>query len=158
MPPAPARSRAQCVVFAGRARAELRPHAGKRRRRNDEPARLLEVGHQLAHLRPVAIERQEQQQPLEMLETWMSIDGAAVGVTVPRRIIARRERAVEDVVDVGGDDQPLDRQPHPRGDIAGEDVAEIAGRHAEGDLPLAARRAAARRRNSRRSAPSAAPS
>ena len=38
---------------------------------------------------------------------------------------------MENVVDVGGDDQPFNRQAHLRRDIAGEDVAEIAGRHAE---------------------------
>jgi hypothetical protein len=32
--------------------------------------------------------------------------------------------------------QPLDRQAHALGDVAGEDVAEIAGRHREGDLAM----------------------
>jgi hypothetical protein len=40
---------------------------------------------------------------------------------------------VEDVVDVGRDDQPLDRQAHARGHITGKHVAEIARRHREGD-------------------------
>ena len=56
---------------------------------------------------------------------------------------AGRERARQDVVDVGGDHQPIDRQAHALGDIAREDVAEIAGRHREGDLAM--RRAERRR-------------
>ena len=40
------------------------------------------------------------------------------------------------VVDVGCHDQPLDRQPHLRRDIAGKDIAEIAGRHGEGNLAM----------------------
>ena len=63
----------------------------------------------------------------------MSIDGEVVAWTPRDLVAAGGERAREDVVDVGGDDQPLDRQPHPLGDVAGEDVAEIAGRHGEGD-------------------------
>ena len=46
------------------------------------------------------------------------------------------EGAHENVVLVGGDHQPLDRQAHALGGVAGEDVAEIAGRHGEGDGPL----------------------
>jgi hypothetical protein len=51
-------------------------------------------------------------------------------------IIAGRQRAVENVVDVGGHDQPLDRQAHARSDIAGKDVTEIAGRHRERHLAV----------------------
>ena len=47
-----------------------------------------------------------------------------------------RERPRQDVVDIGGDHQPVDRQPHTLGNIAGIDVAEIAGRNGEGDLAL----------------------
>ena len=43
---------------------------------------------------------------------------------------------MKDVVDVGGDDQSLDGQAHLRRDIAREHVAEVAGRHAEGDLAV----------------------
>ena len=46
------------------------------------------------------------------------------------------ERAHQDVVDVGRDHQPVDRQAHALGDIAGEHVAEISGRHREGDLAV----------------------
>ncbi len=38
--------------------------------------------------------------------------------------------ALQDVVRIGGDHQPLDRQTDALGDITGEDVAEIARRHA----------------------------
>ena len=51
----------------------------------------------------------------------------------------------EDVVDVGGDQQAVDRQPHVQRDEAGIDVAEIAGRHRSGDLAVGASRARPRR-------------
>src|SRR5215470_14286328 len=40
----------------------------------------------------------------------------------------------EDVVDVGGDDQTVDRKPHTLGNISGEYIAEIASRNGESDL------------------------
>ena len=43
---------------------------------------------------------------------------------------------MQDVVLVGGDDQPFDRQAHALRDMTREDVAEIAGRHGEADLAL----------------------
>lgn len=43
---------------------------------------------------------------------------------------------MEDVVDVGRDDQPRDGKAHAGGDIAGEDVAEIARGNGEGDLAI----------------------
>ena len=52
------------------------------------------------------------------------------------RIIAAGQRAVEDVVDVGGHDQPLDRQAHLRRDIAGEHIAEVARGHRKRDLAM----------------------
>ena len=66
----------------------------------------------------------------------MSIDGEIEGSTALSRCSPVVKRAVQDVVLVGGDDQPLDRQPQAAGDMAGEDVAEIAGRHGEADRPL----------------------
>ena len=69
----------------------------------------------------------------------MSIDGDCVGFTPGRAVFARRQGARENVVLVGGDDQPLDRQPHALGVPAGEHVAEIAGRRGERDA--ASRRA-----------------
>ena len=44
----------------------------------------------------------------------MSIDGEVVGDHVAQLVGAGRERARQDVVDVGGDHQPVDRQPHAR--------------------------------------------
>ena len=46
------------------------------------------------------------------------------------------QRAGENVVDIGGDDEPLDRQAHLLGHPAGKNVAEIAGRHGEGDFAV----------------------
>ena len=37
---------------------------------------------------------------------------------------------------IGGDDEAIDRQPHPFGVVAGQHVAEIAGRNGEGYRPL----------------------
>ena len=51
-------------------------------------------------------------------------------------IDAGLERARQDVVDVGGDAQPADRQAHFLGDIARKDVAEIPGRHRESDVAM----------------------
>ena len=66
----------------------------------------------------------------------MSIEGEAVARHVAHLVGAGLQRAHQDVVDVGGDHQPLDRQAHALRHIAGEDVAEIAGRHREGDLAM----------------------
>ena len=66
----------------------------------------------------------------------MSIDGEVVATTSRGLVGAGRERARQDVVDVGGDHQPVDRQAHAHGDVAGIDVAEIAGRHRERDLAM----------------------
>ena len=66
----------------------------------------------------------------------MSIDGEVVAHHVAQFVGAGRQRARQDVVDVGGDHQPVDRQAHPLRHVAGEDVAEIAGRHREGDLAV----------------------
>ena len=75
----------------------------------------------------------------------MSIDGERGRHHVARLVVAGRERARQDVVDIGGDHQPVDRQAHARRDVAGIDVAEISGRHGEGDLAMRARRAPPRR-------------
>ena len=50
-------------------------------------------------------------------------------------IDAGLEEARQDVVAVGRDDQLGERQAHPMREVAGVDVAEIAGRHGEGDPP-----------------------
>ncbi len=82
--------------------------------------------------RPPTVE----QQPLEVRADLDVHRGRGGRGNRAGRVVAVGERTVEDVVDVGGDDQPLDRQAHLRRDIAGEDVAEVAGRHREGDLAL----------------------
>ena len=62
-------------------------------------------------------------------------------------IAAGLQGAVEDVVDVGGDDQAVDGSAHALGDVARKDVAEIAGGNAEAHL--AVRRAQRQRRMTR---------
>ena len=79
----------------------------------------------------------------------MSIDGldvACVSRGRARPVAAGAEELVEHVVLVGREDQPADRQPHLARDVAGEDVAEVAGRHREVDRLAVA---PASRRNSR---------
>ena len=46
------------------------------------------------------------------------------------------EEPGQDIVLVRGQDQPRHGQPHPRGQVAGKDVAEVTRRHGESD-PLA---------------------
>ena len=74
------------------------------------------------------------------------------------RHLAVGDIAGQDIVAVGADHQTLDRQPHAARDVAGIDIAEIAGRHAERDPSGPARRAPRRRRSNTRSAPRSAPS
>src|SRR5260221_3739454 len=51
-----------------------------------------------------------------------------------RAVAPGAEELVEDVVLVGGEHQAADPQPHPLGDVAGEDVAEVPRGDREGDL------------------------
>ena len=61
-----------------------------------------------------------------------------------RRAPSRRSRdSARGCRCVGADDQPLDRQAERARDVAGIDIAEIAGRHAERHRPAPARRAPA---------------
>ncbi len=62
--------------------------------------------------------------------------GLIVGVDASHLVAPGLERALEDVVGVGGDDQLPDRQAHALGAIAREDVAEIAGGDDEGHLAM----------------------
>ena len=52
------------------------------------------------------------------------------------RVLVAADQTVQDVVLVGGDDQPLHRQAHRAGEIAGVDVAEVSRGHGEGNRPL----------------------
>ena len=45
----------------------------------------------------------------------------------------RLDEAAEDVIAVGRDDKPVNREPHALGHVAGEDIAEITGRDREAD-------------------------
>ena len=65
----------------------------------------------------------------------MSIDGLEVCCDLGARahtVAAGAEELVQHVVLVGGEDQLVDRQAHLPRDVAGEDVAEVAGGHGEG--------------------------
>ena len=74
----------------------------------------------------------------------MSIEGDCVASHRPF-VAPACERARENIVGIRRDDQPLDRKAHLLGDPAGENIAEIAGRHGEGNRPI--RRAERRRRS-----------
>ena len=90
--------------------------------------------------------------------TWMSIDGDDRSASPPPAIVAGRQRAVQDVVALVATISRSIGRPMRAGDIAGEHVAEIAGRHREGDRAVRRAERAPRRRNNRPPAPSAAPS
>ena len=75
----------------------------------------------------------------KLLATWMSMLGLRLGRDRPDRHLAACHIPRQDVVGVGADHQPLDRQADRAGEMAGIDIAEIAGRHAERHRP--ARRA-----------------
>ena len=129
-----------------RRRARRRNRAGCAR----APARIanspdcVELAHQRAHRVRVAAIGLEQQ----ALEIGGDLDvhrRRLRRLDAARLVDAARQRARENVVLVGGDDQPLDRQAHPLGVIARENVAEIAGRHGERYAPRPARRARPRR-------------
>lgn len=49
-------------------------------------------------------------------------------------VVPAAPEAVEDVVLVGRDDELINREAHALGEVAGEDVAEVAGRDDEADL------------------------
>ena len=77
-----------------------------------------------------------EQQPLEIRRNLDIHRGRRGRRHAAHLVGAGLERAHQNVVDVGRDHQPLDRQAHARRHIAGEHVAEIAGRHREGDLAV----------------------
>ena len=95
-----------------------------------EAAGLLQRRHQPANEGGVAAARLEQQ-PLEIRRDLDVHRRRSRGMHLAHFIDAGFQRARQDVVDVGGDPQPADRQAHPLGDKAREDVAEISGRHGE---------------------------
>ncbi len=66
----------------------------------------------------------------------MSIEGESGLNHAAHLVASARQRPVQDVVDVGRDDEALDRQPHPLCGVARKNVAEIAGGHGEGDRPV----------------------
>src|SRR3546814_5794008 len=75
--------------------------------------------------------RKVEQQPLEIAAD-LNVHARRCGRRHrARAIVAAGQRAVENVVDVRRDDEPSDRQPHLRRDIAREHIAEIARRSEE---------------------------
>ena len=122
-------------LFVDALGVEVAADRGQRRRRDRELARLLQRPHQRANRARVAAVGVEQQ-PLEIGRD-LDVHRRRLGRLDAERLVeAGGERAGEDVVLVGGDRQSADRQAHALGVIAGEHVAEIAGRHGEGDAPV----------------------
>jgi hypothetical protein len=66
----------------------------------------------------------------------MSIDGESEGSTARTVMSLPERKRVQDVVAVRAHDELRDRQPHPPRRPGGQHVAEIAGRHAEGDIAV----------------------
>ena len=96
-----------------------------------ETATLLEGVHQPGDGGAVATVQVEQQ-ALEVRghhDVHRRRQGRVQGVL---DVLIAAHEAVQDVVAVGGHDQLVDRQAHVARQVAGEDVAEVAGRHREG--------------------------
>ena len=91
--------------------------------------------HQRAH-RPAVAAIGLEQQPLEIRRHLDVHRGRGGRHHLAQLIAAGCDRAGENVVDVGGDHQAVDRQAHAQRDITGIDVAEIARRHGESDLAV----------------------
>ena len=107
----------------------------QRPRRQRKTPRLRQRSHQRAHRVGVAVIGVEDE-PLEIRRD-LDIHRRRGGRHhVAQFVGAGRERARQDIVDVGGDDQPIDRQAQPLRYIAGVDVAEVSGRNGEGDLAM----------------------
>ena len=140
-----ARSRPRPSVLAdGRAR-ELGPDPRQRLGRDREGAAIgrgpPSAGARRAASRPWASNSRRS----KFEETWMSIEGEVVGCDAADLVAARRRACGARMsLALVRDHQALDRQAHALRDEAGEHVAEIAGRHREGDRPV--RRAERRRR------------
>ena len=123
------------LLLVGAIGGEQRANVGERPRRQGEAPRLRQRAHQRAHHAGVAVIGVEQQ-PLEIrgdLDVHRRRGGRH---HVAQFVGAGRQRPRQDVVDVGGDDQPVDRQAQLLRHVAGIDVAEIAGRNGEGDLAV----------------------
>ena len=122
-------ARAQGVEFA----ADLR-----QRRRVDAEAPALRLrAHEAANgggVAPIGVE----QQALEIGGDLNVHGGRGGRVDALHLIGAAVEGAGQDVVLVGGDDEPIDGQAHLLGDIARENVAEIARWDRVGDLAVRA--------------------
>ena len=121
-------SSARSAVNSG---ADLRQRA----RRQREAARLRQRSHERAHGAGVAAAGVEQQ-PLEIRRDLDVHRRRRRRHHVAQFVGAGRERPRQDVVDVGGDHQPVDRQAYALRHVAGIDVAEIAGRHGEGHFAV----------------------
>ena len=118
--------------LVGAAGIEFLADGGEHRVGQHEAAGLFQRGHQPPHGLGVALAGLEQQ-PLEIRGDLDIHRGRRGGVDVAHLVDAGLQRARQDVVDVRRDAQPAHRQAHALGDVAGKDVAEIAGRHGEID-------------------------
>src|SRR5450830_634811 len=95
-----------------------------------ETATLLEGVHQPGDGRAVA-PVQVEQQAFEVRRDH-DVHGRRQGrVQGVLDVLVAAHEAVQDVVAVGRDDQLADRQAHVARQVAGEDIAEVAGRHRE---------------------------
>ncbi len=114
---------------------EFRPDQPQFALADGEGAGLREALHQAADIIGVAAMDLEEQ-AFEIARDLDIHRRAGRGRHALHVIAPGLEGAVEDVVDVGGDHQPVDGHAHALGDEAGEDVAEVPGRHAETDLAV----------------------
>lgn len=116
---------------------EFRADARERAIGNGEGARLRQLPHQPPDRGAVAVIGLEEQ-PLEIRGDLDIHRGRGGRHHAPDGVFAGCQCARQDVVGVARDLEIGHRQAHRLGDMAGEDIAEIARRHGEGDGPVRA--------------------
>ena len=113
--------------------------------RNDQPPRLREIPHRARDPGGIAV-RCLEQRAFEIARDLNVHRGAERAMRGARGINARRQRAFQNVVGIGCDDETIHRKAHARRRFAGENIAEIPRRHHEARLAFRARAERGRRR------------
>ncbi len=96
--------------------------------RERQTSTVLEVRHGLPH--PGGIAAEEIKQITLKVAGDLDVHGRGERLDhLADRVVAVADEAGQNIILVGGEEQLADRQSHPAGEVAGEDVAEIAGRN-----------------------------
>mmetsp|Transcript_133098 Transcript_133098/g.425629 ORF Transcript_133098/g.425629 Transcript_133098/m.425629 type:complete len:437 (+) Transcript_133098:364-1674(+) len=125
-------------VLGGDAGEEVLARALELLGRDSQLARLLEALHGLGQLLRVLAE-QIKQVPLEVAAN-ADVHGRRASLFhCALVVVPGGEEAMQDVIRVCGADKMPHRQAHALGVVPGQDVTEVAGGHAEGQLAVALR-------------------